>query len=37
MKERAEKVQGMTKKRNKEKTKQKRSTVLIQMLVHRYL
>jgi hypothetical protein len=37
MKERAEKAQGKKKKRNEEKTKQKRWTVVIQMLVHCYL
>lgn len=37
MKERAEKAPGMTKKRNEEKTKLKRQSVVIQMLVYRYL
>ena len=37
MKERAEKTQRMKKKRNEEKTKQKKWTVVIQKLVHWYL
>jgi hypothetical protein len=37
MKERAEKAQGITKKRKEEETKQKRWTVVIQMPVHWYL